>query len=171
MQLTYFFPSRSNKLFVPIAVLGSSIVFLSLFLFQAHADTLFSNMFAVSDVSSAPAGTVNLAPQNVPIATASTTVAHTQMIEMHIANDGLVLLRGAQVVSVSGNSVHVALLWGTSNFAWDLEITSNTKFLGSSGEKESLSQLAVGDTVTATGMLVESGAESVVDTQYIRKLK
>lgn len=91
------------------------------------------------------------------------------MLEVHIANNGLMLLRGARVLSISGSTIHVGMSWGSSDFTWAVETNYNTTFLTSKGEKEALGNVGVGDTVTVTGQLSGSGTEPTIDADVVRE--
>lgn len=138
----------------------------SLFLYQAHAQPL-SYQSNVGKVTSTSPGHVSLSGEAMPAATV--TDAKAPMLELHIANNGAVLLRGARVVSVSGNTIHAEMVWGTSDLKWALETGYNTRFLDSKGEKQTLGDIKKGDAISITGMLIESGSELIIDTQFVRE--
>src|ERR1700721_1056186 len=73
--------------------------------------------------------------------------------EMHIANNGLVLLRGAQVTSVSGDTIQVEMIWNSVQFTWTVQTDSNTQFFAPTGERETSSSVQTGSVITVTGML------------------
>lgn len=99
----------------------------------------------------------------------STTTTAPAQSELHIADNGLVLLRGVRVVSISGSTIHAQSAWGHSDFTWELITGPATKFFTSKGEKETLSDIAVGDIVTVTGMLDQQGGDPIVDTEFVRE--
>lgn len=83
------------------------------------------------------------------------------LLEVHIANDGTILLRGAKVVSISGTTLTVKSIWDKSEFTW--KVTTNasqygkrhfgTDFFDSKGKPLALLDIAVGDTLLVSGTL------------------
>lgn len=112
-----------------------------------------------------PADVVYLSAKAAAAASAS---EKAPMQEVHIANNGLTLLRGARVVSISGSVIRVSMIWGSSSFIWQVRTDSNTKFEMSTGESSTFANVQVGDAVTVTGMLSNSGAEPSISAQYVR---
>ncbi|MCR4281385.1 MAG: hypothetical protein NUV88_03585 [Candidatus Kaiserbacteria bacterium] len=159
--LSYF---SSSKILVAIGVSSAVFLFSGLFLYQARAQTFVNSRgnagspLAVNKVSAVSSGPAVGAGQKAP------------MLEVHIANNGLVLLRGARVISVSGSTIHVEMSWSSSNMAWAVATTYNTKFLTSKGEKAEIGDIAEGDIIRVTGKLVASGIEPIVDTDIVREL-
>ncbi len=92
------------------------------------------------------------------------------MLEVHIANNGVVLLRDARVVSQDGDNLHVVMSWGVADFTWLVQTspTLNTSFLRVMGEKGALTDIHVGDLLTITGKLVYGGTEPTISAQIIR---
>ena len=91
------------------------------------------------------------------------------MREIHIANNGLVLLRGARVLSVSGTTIRIGIEWDSSDFTWQVNTGYNTKFFSSNGEKETFTDIAAGDSITVTGHLSGAGGNPAVDAQFVRE--
>jgi hypothetical protein len=99
-------------------------------------------------------------------------------LEVHIANNGLVLLRSARVVSINGTALTVSTNWGPTNFSWVVNTSARsyetrhfgTNFLDRSGNSLSLQDLQPGDLVTVTGML-ENNHQLALDADTVRSLK
>ncbi len=116
--------------------------------------------------------TVSASPNTVYLsgnAAAASTTTETPIREVHIANNGLVLLRGAHVLSVSGSVIRVGMMWGSSEFKWIVQTDYSTKFLNTGGEKVSETDIHIGDIVTVTGTILRNGSEPVVDADVVRK--
>ena len=146
-----------------ISVAAGAAAFLgAILLYQMNAQPLS----APAANAEAKAGTTYLTSEG---AAAGAAQSAEVMREVHIANNGLMLLRGARVTSVSGNTIRVTLSWGSSDFTWVLLTDSGTTFLTASGEKQALSDIRVGDIVTATGTLNESGSSSVISADFVRE--
>ena len=85
------------------------------------------------------------------------------MKEFHIANNGMVLIRGARVLSVSEDTIRVGISWGTSDFIWNVIMDPATKFVSEDGLTTTLESVQYGDTVTVTGMLSETNTTVAAD--------
>ncbi len=97
--------------------------------------------------------------------------AASPMQEVHIANSGATLLRGARISVITPAEIRVTLGWGTTAFQWSVPMNPNTQFVNSSGEKMERGDLRIGDTVTITGTLVPASIVPTVNAQYIRVSK
>jgi Arc/MetJ family transcription regulator len=102
----------------------------------------------------------------MPAATASSR--RLPMLEMHVANNGLVLLRGATVIRSDANRLAVTIRWAESDFTWVVLTDSSTRFIGSDGAHEQSSDVSVGDTLTVSGMMI-GGPTPAMQAQYIRE--
>ncbi len=158
------FPILSQKIFIGAMVSIAALFFAILFLYQIHAQPLGQNAAART-----AAGKVYLSPQAAASAAAASASTAPAMLEAHIANNGLVLLRGARVVSISGTVINVEMAWGPAQFAWTVQTTSNTKFFAPTGEKETLADIQPGTVVTVTGMLAGSRGEPTISAQFVRE--
>ncbi len=99
---------------------------------------------------------------------AATVISHkATMHEMHIANTGLTLLRGATVISNTNGVIRVAMEWGNASFVWAVTTDSSTQFYDAKGEHETLNNVQVDDIVTITGMLTESGVQPTIHAQFV----
>ena len=149
-----------RKIFIAAAV---SIV-LAFLVYLSTAQALSTRA-----VSASPQVSSDKVYLGVPTAAAPVVSEEAPMREVHIANSGLTLLRGATVISISRDSIRVALAWGSANFTWTVETGYNTKFLTSKGAKETIEDIRVGDVITVTGTLKSSGAEPVVEADFVRE--
>lgn len=100
-------------------------------------------------------------------------------LEVHIANNGLVLLRSATVVSVNGTGLVLSTNWGSSVFIWT--VTTNpesygahnygTRFIDSNGNQTPFESVRPGGLVTVTGMLDTSAKEPTVAADMVRVVR
>ena len=119
------------------------------------------------------------AQENVAAAKAVAASRHLRPLEMHIANNGLVLLRSAKVVSVSGTTMVVNTAWGSADFKWTVRTNSShfearnfgTRMLDRDGKKGSLGSVQPGMLVTITGVLDSTAEEPTVDADSVRLLE
>ena len=91
------------------------------------------------------------------------------MLEIHVANTGAILLRGAKVTSIEANIIHVTTTWNEANLSWSVKTKFFTTFLTNKGKKAVLSDIKVGDTLTITGKLMTGGTEPTIEAEFIRK--
>lgn len=71
--------------------------------------------------------------------------------------DGKALVRGAKVASVSGSDINVSVALGNATVTMTLKTDSATKLYNRAGRAETMSDIAVGDMVTAVGTLSGNG--------------
>ncbi len=80
------------------------------------------------------------------------------MLEVHITDKGNVLVRGAKVTAISGNTISAATTWGSASISWNVVTDSGTEFIRRFGGKSSISEISVGDLVSFNGTLQTSVA-------------
>ena len=164
-------PRRAQKpnrtLLIAASVSIAVVAFTGLFFYQARAQFATSRPSggAVMDPSS---GKVYLGAEAAAAASSVPEAKHAPILEMHIANNGLVLLEGARVISLSGARIRVEMKWSSGTFAWVAQTNSKTKFFASNGERSALSDIRVGDTLTVTGMLTDGSPERTLNATFVR---
>jgi len=112
-------------------------------------------------------------------APAAATGSSLWPLEIHISNNGLILLRSARVVSISGSTLTVSTAWGSSDFIWTVQTNATrfetrdfgTRFLSRDGKKSSLANIQEGDKVTITGALDPAAQEPVIKADSVRNLE
>ncbi len=100
------------------------------------------------------------------------TIAYAESapnLEVHIANNGFVLIRNATLTSISGTTIEARIAWGSSTLTWVVQTDGRTQFVQSDGEKGTFSGLKEGDTVTITGELDPTMSEPTVIAETVRK--
>lgn len=158
-RLRRYIPRISRRAFI-----GGLIALATVFVTFLY----LSEVFSARAASATPQSFGNKVYLGTPAAAASVG-KKAPMHEMNIANNGLTLLRGGSVLSNDRGTMRVAITWGAGNFIWTVTTDSGTQFLTSTGEKRTIADIAVGDSVTVTGMLTSSGAEPVVNADYVRE--
>ena len=146
-----------------------SIVAVTGAMFFAFALALFIFSFPPHQAAAEEGTTQN------PAATAS----HLRPLEMHIANNGLILLRSARVEEIQGTTITVSTAWGSAQFKWIIRTNASyseshqfgTKFRDRDGNKSSLGDVSIGNSVTITGMLDPAAQEPTVDADSFRLLE
>ena len=157
----------SNRTAIFVATSVGLLSLVSIFIYQVYAQPV-ARSFNTNTVVSISPGKAYLSGQAVVQASSTITTTRPPMLEIHIANNGLVLLRGARVMSISGSTVHVEMTWGVSHFTWIVQTSSNTHILTPQGESTTLADIHIGDSVTVTGMLSAHTTESTIDAEFVR---
>mgnify|MGYP001586058710 CR=1 FL=1 len=119
------------------------------------------------------------AQESAATANAAAASSHLRPLEMHIANNGLVLLRSAKVVSVAGKVITVRTAWGSADFIWTIRTnasrfetrTFGTRFIDKDGKAGSLGGIYAGALVTITGALDPNAEEPTIDADSVRLLQ
>src|SRR3989344_6366466 len=153
----------SQRIFVVAAISATATVAGGLLLYQGYLPV--ARAFGSGSPTTNSANVVYLAPN----AAATSTPPKDPVREVHIANTGLTLLRGARVLSASGNTIVVGMTWGASEFTWVLQTNYATKFLNPEGEKASAADIHAGDIVTVTGKISQGGVKPFVSADIVRK--
>ena len=97
-------------------------------------------------------------------------------LELHIADNGLILLRSAKVSSIVGSTITLETDWGATKFNWTVHTDASqydshkfgTKFLTRDGTPMTMYDLQVGDLVTVTGALEQNASSFVVNADAVR---
>ncbi len=90
-------------------------------------------------------------------------------LEVNIKDNGQVLVRGAKVTAVSGNTISAATSWGAMNINWSVNVLSSTNIVRKFGSVSPLAEIKVGDILSFTGT-VTSGTNTsiVVDAKVVK---
>ena len=155
-----YIPNISRRAFIGAVIAISTVVVAALYI---------SEISSARVVSASPVSTTDKVYLGTPAAAVSSSVEKAQMREVHIANNGLVLLRGATVLSNSRGVIRVAMGWDSASFTWRVETDYDTKFYNSAGEQETPGEIEEGDVVTVTGQLAESGTEPIITASFVRE--
>ena len=157
----------SRRIFIGATVSVVSLVLAVVLFYKVYAQTLPAEDSA-SSVESVPLGTVYLSDSGQTAARVAPTEEAT-MREVHIANNGLMLLRGATVISNVRGTIRVSMEWGSADFTWEVKTDSDTRFVTSKGEKGTLADIQTGNSITVTGQLTGSGAEPTIEANFVRE--
>ncbi len=82
-------------------------------------------------------------------------------LEVRIEESGEVLVRGAKVTSVATSTIVATTAIGPTSLSWQVTTTGSTKFLRHRGGSSTLSDIAVGDTISFSGTLASTSPLSV----------
>jgi hypothetical protein len=85
--------------------------------------------------------------------------AHMQgsTLEVHISDNGKVLVRGAKVTAVNGNVISASTTWGSAALNWQVTVPSNQviRKLGGTG---AISEVKVGDLLSFSGSVTTNSS-------------
>ena len=159
--------TRANR--IAVLLFASAVFF---------AFSLAAFFFSLPAQSAAAEGRPAFASASMPAAAAAAG-SSLWPLEIHIANNGLILLRSARVVSISGSTLTVSTAWGSSDFTWTVQTNATrfetrdfgTRFLNRDGKKSSLANIQEGDKVTITGALDPAAQEPVIKADSVRNLE
>ena len=74
-------------------------------------------------------------------------------VEVHMMDNGKVLVRGAKVTSVSSSTINAGITWGTGTLNFAVQTDSNTELIRRYGGNSQLSEISAGDFISFMGML------------------
>ena len=99
------------------------------------------------------------------------------IMEVHIANNGMVFLQGARVESISGTTIVVSTSWNNTKLQWTIYTNGSsygsrqfgTSFLDSKGDNITIKNINVGSVISVNGTFNMSFVEPTVKADVIRK--
>lgn len=89
-------------------------------------------------------------------------------LEIHIFDNGKVLVRGAKVTAVSGNTVSATTAWSSTSIAWTVATDGSTEFVRRSSGQSGVSEITVGDYISFNGDLVATGSGFTVNASVLK---
>ncbi len=92
---------------------------------------------------------------------------HKSGLEVQIGESGRVLVRGATVTGVSGNTITATTVWGSASVTWTVN-ASNAQFVDRGGRNAGLADISVGDTVSFNGSLNTSASAFSVNATTVK---
>lgn len=138
--------------------------------------------------------TLAIVPPHIELALAATETAqsnkavaertrssdeHAPILEIHIANNGMVYLQGARIESVSGTSIVVSTSWNAIKMLWTIRTDETyygprhfgTNFLDQKGNRLAVGDLRVGDVLKVNGIFEAGQREFVVQADMVRVVR
>jgi hypothetical protein len=89
-------------------------------------------------------------------------------VEVNLASNGSVLVRGAKVTGVSGSSISATTNYGSSQLSWTVKTDGNTDFNANKGGATGLANIATGDTVSFSGSLDQAVSGLTVNAKVVK---
>ena len=156
-----------NKIYI-LAFIPTLLIVVFFGLIQYRADAkLSSNNFQIDNTNIITSNSVLKIPSNTSSVVTSSPQL-TPMREVHVANNGLILLRGARVISIRDKNMTVAIMWDNFNFNWEIKTHLSTGFTDGQGKKITINNIEIGDYVTVIGNIIKGGEISVVNASFVR---
>ena len=98
------------------------------------------------------------------------------IMEVHIANNGMVFLQGAHIESISGTTMLVSTSWNLTKLEWIIFTNGSsygqrhfgTSILDSKGNHVVIKSLRVGDIISITGVFDVSQSGPTIKADVIR---
>ena len=113
------FALPNKKILLAAVASGASLVLVGAFLYFGNTEA-----FAKGIGGTLPQSSGDKVYLAAPAAAAIPLEGKVAMREMHIANNGLMLLRGATVLSNSRGTLRVGMTWGAADFTWMVQTDS-----------------------------------------------
>lgn len=89
-------------------------------------------------------------------------------LEVSIADNGRVIVRGAEVTDINGDAVTARTEWGASALTWTVDTDSETVFVEKDGSDSRFSDLSDGDYISFSGTIDESGTTFTIDADTVK---
>jgi hypothetical protein len=98
------------------------------------------------------------------------------ILEVHIANDGMVFLQGARIESISGPNMKVSTTWKETKMFWTVYTNESyygsrhfgTDFFDSKGIRLSIQDLHVGNVISVNGVFDVTSSQPSIQASVIR---
>ena len=89
-------------------------------------------------------------------------------LELHIFDDGKVLLRGAKVTAVNPTSVNASFSWGSYTLNGVITTDGSTNIIRKYGGRGTLAEFSVGDILSVQGILVPGQSQPTILARIIK---
>lgn len=89
-------------------------------------------------------------------------------LEVHIFDNGKVLVRGAKITAISGNTISASNTWNSVVLNWTVHTDSSTNLLRRFDGNAQMSDFSVGDFISFSGDLVQTGTSLTVNAKVVK---
>ena len=89
-------------------------------------------------------------------------------LEIHVSDNGKVLVRGAKVTAISGQVLTATTAWGSASVTWTVNTDSSTHIIRRFGDRSNLSEISIGDYVSFQGMVVTIASAFTVHADILK---
>lgn len=145
--------NNPNKTFKISAVSAGLVLLFGIAMFSFNSPTVLKTRADSTPV----VASANISSSTIPL-----------ILGINIANNGLVFVRGARITAISGDAITTSMSWGSASFSWVIKTSGSTKFINQQGQKQTISNLKVGDAVTVTGKLVGDSGQFTINAEFVR---
>ena len=87
---------------------------------------------------------------------------------INVQENGHILVRGAKVTGISGDTINVSLSWGVLTWNMQVKTDSSTHFVQRNGGNGSLAIIEVGHIISFQGMVDATSATPLVNARVVR---
>jgi hypothetical protein len=89
-------------------------------------------------------------------------------LEVHINDNGKVLVRGAEITAISGTTITAKNMFGSYAMIWTVRTDTDTKFVRKHGGASVVSELSVGDFMSFSGAFDTTATTPTVNASLIK---
>jgi len=89
-------------------------------------------------------------------------------LEVAISDNGRVIVRGAEVIEVSGDTLRARTEWGATALTWTVVTDGDTDFVTKGGSGSDFNDVSIGDYVSFSGQVLESESSFTIDGDAVR---
>ncbi len=89
-------------------------------------------------------------------------------LEVHINDNGSVLVRGAKVTAISGSIISASTTFGTSSIAWTIDGSGVSKVTRRYGGNGTVADIQIGDYISFNGSLTSTGTGFAVKATSLK---
>lgn len=157
LTLSFPLPTLSRRTLIIAGFATLPLIALGAIAFQSHGSH--------SEAVKKSTNTVYLATPGIPN---TGTPVQNPVVEVHVAGNGLTLVRGARVISVNGSNLTASTDLENAHMVWSIHERPDAKMFDTSGALLEASAIHVGDIITVTGMLSGSLAVPHIEAEYVR---
>lgn len=103
--------------------------------------------------------------------TLTVNIAHADAVsgaQVSIAPSGQVIVRDAEVISISGRTIIAKSAWGAMGITWRVETSGSTRFVPESTSAEAIKAIKPGDLIAFSGEVDTSSGQASVRATVVR---
>lgn len=94
--------------------------------------------------------------------------AHADEMTQISVQNGVTMVRGATVISVSGYVITARTSWGSASIDWTIQTTGSTRFSPNLGSADSIKAIKPGDVIGFSGEVDTSKSTLTVDARFLQ---
>lgn len=106
----------------------------------------------------------------IPVAASASELKATNATRVHIDNDGIVRVVGAEVTSISGNIINAVTRFKNNLVNWAFTTNASTSIQSNNSLNAPITDVRVGDKINVTGALSTIGSTLTVNATKVRDI-